>query len=292
MRRRFGCLTLTPTLALFLALAACVDARDQRAADWRCGPVQGLEALTGERSPAWIFVGELTETAEAPAAIADIACNLATDEHKLFVGVTDYAGGATDAETKMLASLNAMIAKGAPIVVGHIGESLSITRDRTNAEKSRARSLAQQVAASGANRALLFVPRADAIVTPIAPIGERFAGFTPMPVFLEGGVVSLEIAPYATGHRTGPEIRIYAEARNGFDGLLALSSLTRPSLALVLPERKAEPAEPQESGPPGPDDQMRRVPTFNFGDISPITEAEYQALYDEVLQAIPDHAPD
>lgn len=286
MRHRFGCLTL------ILSLAACVDAGDQRAAEWGCGPVQGLAAVTGEKSPAWIFVGELTETAEAPAALADIACHVATDGHKIFVGVTDYAGGATDAETKMLASLDAMIAKGAPIVVGHLGgegELQSITHDKTKAEKVRASMLAQQVAAAGAKRALLFVPHADAIVAPIAPVSERFPGFTPMPVFLEGGVVSLEIAPYPTGLATGPEIRIYAEAKDGFNGLLALSSLTRPRLALVLPE--PAPTEQHEGGPPGPNDKPPPVPTFNFGNISPITEEEYQALYDQVLQSIPDRAP-
>lgn len=278
---------------LLLALAACAEApADRLAAEWGCGPVQGLEAVTGDKSPAWIFVGELTETVEAPAAIADIACHVATDGHKLFVGVKDYAGGATDAETKMLASLDAMIAKGVPIVVGHIGDGLSITRDRTEAEKVRARRLVQQVAASGAKRALLLVPYADAIAAPIAPIDERFAGFTPMPVFLEGGVVSLEIAPYSTGLATGPVITIYAEAKDGFDGLLALSSLTRPSLALVLPEREPVSTEPNESGPPGPNDEARPVSAFNFGNISPITEAEYQALYDALLRAIPDRAPD
>lgn len=287
MRHRFGCLTL------ILSLAACVDAGEQRAAEWGCGPVQGLAAVTGEKSPAWIFVGELTETAEAPAALADIACHVATDGHKLFVGVTDYAGGATDAETKMLASLDTMIAKGAPIVVGHLGgsERLPIGYNKTQAEKVRARRLSQQVAAAGAKRALLLVPHAEAIVAPIDPVGERFVGFTPMPVFLEGGVVSLEIAPYPTGIATGPEIRIYAEAKDGFDGLLALSSLTHPSLTLVLPERASVSTEAQESGPPGPDDKPRPMPTFNFGNISPITEEEYQALYDQVLQSIPDRAP-
>lgn len=290
MRYRFG--WLTGVLAQVMVLGACVDAGNQRAAEWGCGPVQGLGAVTGEKSPAWIFVGELTETAEAPAAIADIACHLATDGRKLFVGVTDYAGGATDAETKMLASLHDMMAKGAPIVIGHIGDGLAITRDRTKAEKDRARRLVQQVAVSGAKRALLFVPHAAAIDAPIASIGERFAGFTPVPVFLEGGVISLEIAPYATGLTTGPEITIYPETKDGFDGLLALNILTRPKLALVLPEPKPEPPEPQETGPPGPDDKVRHVPTFNFGNISPITEEEYQALYEEVLQAIPDREPD
>ena len=116
VRLGFGC------LALALTLSACAEDKAARfAADWGCGPVDGLEAIKGDKAPAWVLVGEFTETSEAPAATADIACHLATDGRKLFVGVSDYFGGATDAETAMLDDLKAMIARGAPIVIGHLG---------------------------------------------------------------------------------------------------------------------------------------------------------------------------
>jgi len=276
---------------LMLAVAACTEAPAERlAAKWGCGPVKGLEAVTGAPSPDWLFVGELTETAEAPAAIADIACHLATDERKLFVGVTDYAGGATDAEGKMLASLDAMIARGAPLVVEHLvgAEQTPISHNKTEAEKARGRALTRQVAASGARRALLFVPHADAVTEPVAPVSERFTGFTPMAAFLAGGVISLEIAPYPSGLKTGPEIRFYPTTQAGFTGQLTLTSLTRPSLAVVLPGRvpqiqESDEAAPAEAAPPV---------SFNFGNISSITTQEYQDLYDQLLDAIPDRAPD
>jgi len=103
---------------LMMATLACPGCSDsdsaRRAAEWGCGPVGGLEAISGEQMPDWLIVGELTETRDAPAAFADIACNLATDEHMLFVGVAEYFGGATDAEQHMLKQLEAMIARGAP----------------------------------------------------------------------------------------------------------------------------------------------------------------------------------
>ena len=278
-------------LVLVLVLAACTEApSDRLAAKWGCGPVKGLEAVTGTPSPAWILVGELTETAEAPAAIADIACHLATAEHKLFVGVTDYAGGATDAEEKMFASLNAMIAKGAPLVVQHLvdAERIPISNNKTEAEKARGVALTRQVAASGARRALLFVPHADAVTEPVAPISERFTGFTPMAAFLAGGVISLEIAPYPSGLKTGPEIRLYPTTQAGFTGLLTLTSLTRPSLAVVLPRRDPQIQELDEAAPA----EVPPPVSFNFGNISPITAQEYQDLYDQLLHAIPDRAPD
>lgn len=201
MRWGFGCLAVT------LAVSACSEDKAERlAADWGCDRVEGLEAISGDKAPAWILVGEFTETSEAPAAFADVACNLATDGRKLFVGVSDYIGGATDAETRMLIELNAMIAKGAPIFVGHTGsdDHPYITRDRSETEKAWARRLAQKVSAAGASRALLLVSRTDAIAYPIPPSGDRFAGYSPMPVFLRGGVVSLEVAPQPAAAAHGP----------------------------------------------------------------------------------------
>ena len=102
--------------------------------------------------------------------------------------------------------------------------------EKSKAEKAWARALTEKVAASGARRALLFVSRADAISAPIPPSGERFAGYSPMPVFLEGGVVSLEVAGNAFPGAPGPAIRIHPQMKDGFTGQLALVSLTRPAM--------------------------------------------------------------
>lgn len=295
MRWGLGC------LALALGVSACAEDKAVRlAADWGCGPVEGLEAITGDKAPAWVLVGEFTETSEAPAAFADVACNLATDERTLFVGVSDYIGGATDAETRMLMDLDAMVAKGAPIIVGHTGgdDHPYIVRDRSKTEKAWARGLAQKVSAAGASRALLLVSRTDAIAEPIPPDGDRFAGYSPMPVFLKGGVISLEIAPQPAAGAYGPAIRIYPAMRDGFDGQLALSSLTRPRLALVMPldrsaseSRDAAEAEDTEI-PPAIDleDQMLLRPEDD--PVSPITEAEYQEIFDHLIEGLLNWQPE
>ncbi len=218
-----------------LMLAACSDRPAELAAQWGCGPVEGLKAID---DTAWVLVGEFIETNEAPAAIADIACNLASNERKLFVGVSEYLGGASDAETQLLAELDAMIAKGAPITVAKIGgeERPYSVRERSKSEKAWAAAITTKVRAAGATHALLLVPRGDAMASSIPPTGDRFAGYDPMPTFLEGGVISLEVAANPIPGAPGPAIRINREMKGGFHGQLALQSLTRPMVAVMMPE--------------------------------------------------------
>ena len=87
-------------------LAACSEGRlDQARRELGCAPIDGLRPILGGKQPAWLVVGEFTETNEAPAAFAELACNLAAGG-PLFVGVSEYLGGATDAETRMRARLD------------------------------------------------------------------------------------------------------------------------------------------------------------------------------------------
>jgi len=232
-------------VVIALAAAACSDERAiELAGEWGCGPVEGLAAIRGDDAPAWVLVGEFTETNEAPAAVADIACHLAADGRPLFVGVSEYIGGATDAETAMLGRLEAMIAKGAPLIVGRIGgaDHPYTVRNKSRAEKSWAEALSAKVSAAGAARSLLLLPHSSAIAEPIPPIGDRFAGYSPMPVFLKGRVVSLEIAPNPAVGLPGPAIRIHPHMKNGFHGQLALDRMTRPKVDLILqpPQALAE----------------------------------------------------
>jgi hypothetical protein len=221
-----------------LGAAACSDDRAVAfAAKWGCGPVEGLAAIRGDAAPAWLLVGEFTETNEAPAAIADIACHLAADGRPLFVGISEYLGGATDAETAMVASLEDMIVKGAPLIVVRIGgeDHPYTVHDKSRAEKSWAEALMRKVSDAGAARSLLLLPHASAIAEHIPPIGDRFAGYSPMPVFLKGRVVSLEIAPSPAVGLPSPAIRMHPQMKNGFHGQLALNRMTRPTVDLVLP---------------------------------------------------------
>ncbi|MEY2759911.1 MAG: hypothetical protein RIR33_3689 [Pseudomonadota bacterium] len=223
-------------------ITACSDAGSARlASEWGCGPVEGLAAISGDRAPDWLLVGEFTETSEAPAAIAEIACHLASDGRPLFVGIPEYAGGATDAEDAMRERLGALIAKGAPLIVESIGEEDHpyTLRHKDRVEKAWAEALTARVAAAGASRALLFLPHASAIAERVAPIGDRFAGYTPMPVFLKGDIVSLEIAPSPAVGLPGPAIRIHRAMMNGFHGQLALNRMTRPGIDIPLPPPQA-----------------------------------------------------
>jgi hypothetical protein len=222
-------------LASIALLAACSEARLQEArAALGCGPIDGLRQIGLDR-PGYIVVGEFTETAEAPAAFAELACNLAASGEPLFVGVSEYLGGATAAETKMRERLDALKALGAPITVGVIDDSDRPydTRDRTGSEKAWANSITAQVKASGATHSLLLVSHTDAR-NAAWPRGERFAGYDPMPMHLDGEVMSLEIGPTPAAGLRAPTVRLYPEKTNGFSGQIALATLTRPGLQLAV----------------------------------------------------------
>ncbi len=302
MRLGFG------LFVLVMALGACGEDRAARlAADWGCGPVEGVRAISGERAPAWVLVGEFTETAEAPAAIADIACHLAASGETLFVGFQDYLGGATDAETRMVARLHGLIAKGAPIVVAPIGgeDHPYAVHEKSRAERAWARALTDKVSAAGARRALLFLSRADAIAQPLAPAGERFAGYSPMAVFLEGGVVSLEVAGNPIPGAPGPAIRIHPAMKDGFSGQLALASLTRPMLATMPggaevsdPERVAAAELPDEATPAAREAAIGKRAKDAAGGLDhlyaptpPLSDRERQEILDKLLDSIPLEAP-
>lgn len=297
MRLGFGMLVL----AVFTA--ACSEDKAARvAAEWGCGPVEGINAISGDRAPAWILVGEVTETVEAPAAITDIACNLAASGEKLFVGVQDYFGGATDAETRMLADLEALARKGAPIIVATIGgdDHPYVVREKSKAEKAWARALTEKVAATGARHALLFVSRADAISEPIPPSGERFAGYSPMPVFLEGSVISLEVAGSPFPGASGPAVRIHPRAKDGFSGMLVLASLTRPAIAAPSgheadPEGIATAVAPDEATEAAREAAIEQMAREAAGHLNgeytpspPISEEEREKLLRDLFQSLPE----
>ncbi|HEX5007101.1 MAG TPA: hypothetical protein VFV70_08310, partial [Hyphomonadaceae bacterium] len=125
-------------LALAVMAAACTEAKlEQARSALGCGPVDGLQQISRNK-PDYIIIGEFTETREAPAAFAELACNLSASGEPLFVGVSEYLGGATDAEREMHVRLDALKAKGAPIVVGLVddGNRPHDTRARTNSEKA------------------------------------------------------------------------------------------------------------------------------------------------------------
>ncbi len=222
-------------------LAGCSDRAAELGAQWGCGPVDGLNQITKGGAPAFILVGEFTETAEAPAAFAELACHLAArrGEHEgpLFVGVSEYLGGATDAETKMRARLDGLIAKGAPIVIGVIGgdDHPYSVHHRSAAEKQWAQAIEAKMAAAGSYRAVLLMSRTDAIAEPIPPRGERFSGYDPMATFLpDGEVLALEIRNTPQAGVSAPAIRLYPKMSDGFHGQIALASLTRPAVSIAV----------------------------------------------------------
>jgi len=92
-----------------------------------------------------------------------------------------------------------------------------------------------RVSATGAERAPLLLPHASAMTQPVARIGDRFAGYSPMPVFLNGSVISLEVSGAPSPDQPGPAIRFHPETQGGFHGELALTHMTRPLVELVLP---------------------------------------------------------
>jgi hypothetical protein len=234
-----------------LSLAGCSDGASARlAAEWGCGAVEGLEVVSGDRAPDWLLIGELTETREAPAAVAEIACNLATDGRPLFVGVPRHLGGDSDAEVRMRAQLDALIGKGALLIVElisyedhpHFG-----AQEHTTA-KARAQAITAKVSASGADRALLLLARANVLAQPLPGADGRFSGYSPMPLFLEGEVVSLQVAGAPDPSLSGPAIRMHAETTAGVHGELVLHRMTRPLIG-PPPDHAIAQARVQESSP-------------------------------------------
>lgn len=233
MRLGFGLAGLA-----IVALAACSEAKvEQARKEFGCVAIDGLKQIDGDKQPAYVVIGEMTETSEGPAAFAEIACNLAASG-KLFVGVSEYLGGATDAEIRMRRRIDALIAKGAPISIVVISDQNREwnPRDRTGAEKRWADSIVGKMKVTGATHALLLVPHTDArdAAYPPAP---RFAGYDPMPMHLpEGQVMSLEIGASPAPGLTAPTVRLYPSKTQGFHGQVALASLTRPGVALAMPD--------------------------------------------------------
>ncbi|MDP3737094.1 MAG: hypothetical protein Q8R02_06875 [Hyphomonadaceae bacterium] len=271
---------------LVVVLAGCSERAAEVSAQWGCGQVDGLKQITSAKAPGYILVGEFTETSEAPAAFAELACNLAARQGEgdgpLFVGLMEYVGGATDAETKVRARLDEVIAKGAPIVVGTLGgEDHPFTvRNRSAAEAKWAKVIEGKVDAAGASRALLLLPRADAIAEPIAPTGDRFAGYAPMATHLpEGQVVALEIASAPVNGLTAPAIRIYPVMTDGFHGQVALASLTRPATPLLVAEART----PERISPflTIGDDELRALirPEMNWDERMRVLTARMEAGY-------------
>lgn len=233
-------------------LAACSEARFEEArTELGCGQIDGLKQIL-RSPPDFILVGEVTETSEVPAAFGELACNLAASGEPLFVGLSEYLGGATEAEVVMRGRLEALKARGAPISIGIVGDGSRPydTRARTASERKWADAITAQVKGSGAARALILVAHTDAR-NQSWPRGERFAGYDPMPMHLEGDVVSLEAGASPTVGLVAPAVRFYPASINGFDGEIALPRLTRPGIemavASVAPAQGA--ADVIDSGP-------------------------------------------
>ena len=240
---------------LIAVLAGCSDPAVDVAAQWGCGRIDGLKQITGEKASAYVLVGEFTETNEAPAAFAEIACNLAAyqdeDDGPLFVGVSEYAGGATDAERNMRARLDQLAAKGAPIIVGTLRseDHPYAVHQRSAGEAKWAKAIEAQVQAAGASRALLLLPRTDAIAEIIRPRGDRFAGYAPMATHLpEGEVAALEIGMAPTKGLEAPAVRFYPAMTGGFHGQVALATLTRPAVEPLIAEARVGPPPPRAIG--------------------------------------------
>lgn len=227
---------------VFLATACSAPAVIDRSAQLGCGPIDGLGALVGDT--AYILVGEPAETREGPAAFAELACQLAARQpagQPLWVGLTDYIGGATGAENAMRARLKDLVAKGAPMVVDNAstGHTTGASR-RDEAEQRWAGTILAGMQSARASRALLLLPRSDAVTARVIASERDVADYTPMALFLpDGQVVSLEIA---TAVNIGaPTIRIYRTMTDGYMGQLALATLT-PAAKIAATSPASPPA--------------------------------------------------
>jgi hypothetical protein len=216
-------------MALSLVAACSGGEAKDPSAELGCGRVDGLEAIIGEQPANYVIFGEVIETAEAPAAFAELACQLAARQRQdkpVWVGLPDYIGGTTEAARAMRRRLDELIAKGAPIVLGESlkGHTVGLSR-REVTEQEWADTIVTSVEGAGAERALLLVPRSYGVAARVIPNDRRLEEYTPMALFLpEGQVVNLEI-----GQVNGvgaPTIRIYLRMNNGYMGQIAFETVT------------------------------------------------------------------
>jgi hypothetical protein len=229
--------TVVPCL---LAFAGCgADPATHARVDLGCGEIAGAEALLGRDGPKWVLVGESTESREAPLAVADLACVLATRGDRVWVGRADIEPR-TDAESEMIARLDRLAANGAPISNGAfdppLGQDATHARkSRSESERGRALAIRGKVDAVGATRVILLTSTADAAMSQFQSDGERFAGYAPMPMYLgEGGVLSLKVHRNEDIGAPPTLVRLHPERVDGFGGELLLARLTRPELEAVV----------------------------------------------------------
>jgi hypothetical protein len=216
------------TLLAVGLFTGCSDKTDP-AARLGCGPVNGVGQLTAERAATYVLVGEPVETVEAPAAFAELACHIAARQPRdkpLWVGLSEYAGGTTEAERAMWKRLQDLTAKGAPIVIGSLVEGHPTSaRDRNATELYWAETIMANVKAVGAGRALLLLPRVEGLAEPVYAISERYAEYDPMALSLPAGeVLNLEIAQ--AQNLDAPTVRVYRTITDGYMGQLSLAVLT------------------------------------------------------------------
>lgn len=223
-----------PALAAAL-LAGCMGEKPDPAAKFGCGPINGVGQLIGQKSPVFVLVGEAVETSEAPAAFAELACQLAARQPKdqpLWVGLPKYLGDTSGAERAMRERLDALVAEGIPMVLGaaNDGHIVGASR-REETERRWAGAILANMKSANAGRALLLLAKIDGVAEPVRAADESYLDYVPMALFLpEGQVMNFEI-----GQATGvgaPTIRIYTEMTNGYMGQIALDS--------VSPVQKAE----------------------------------------------------
>ena len=215
------------TLALALGLIAACSGPPERdpAAKLGCGVIEGLGAI----SATYVIFGEVIETNEAPAAFAELACQLAARQPKdkpLWVGMPEYIGGTTEAVRAMRKRIEELKAKGAPIVLGEAlkGYTVGASR-REETEREWAGAIMASMKEAGAGRAMLLVPRSFGVAERVVSEDRRLEDYTPMALFLPADqVVNLEI-----GQANGvgaPTIRIYLKMRRGYMGQIAFETVT------------------------------------------------------------------
>jgi hypothetical protein len=216
-------------MLLALGLSTGCAGETDIAARLGCGPINGVGQLMGEKPPTFVLVGEPVETNEAPAAFAELACHLAarqTVNKPLWVGLSEYAGGTTDAERAMRTRLEELEARGAPIVIGSLIEGHPTSaRDRNAAELYWAETIMANVKSIDAGRALLLMPRIEGAAEPVYAMSERYTEYDPMALFLPAGeVLNLEVGQ--TPNLDSPTVRVYRTMADGYMGQLSLAALT------------------------------------------------------------------
>ena len=154
------------------------------------------------------------------------------------IGVTDRAGGMTDAEAglqRLADYLQTQHGSNVSFAVFEQPDERRAARDRSDSERRQADTIVAELDRMGAARAIMLVPKSEASIMQFVSASERFSGYAPMAMYLPmDDVLNFQVTRSSDAEATNIALHMFPEPIDGFAGELALSRLTHPGLPPIV----------------------------------------------------------